>query len=92
MWCVAPPPLYLPLIARGYRNPAPVVHPRTDAPDACSQATAVSLGDVYPDDFATPNDNDWYQFAAAAGETYQIATGALGARADTRMCAWRCRA
>jgi len=79
--------LYLPLIMRGYPPVVtpiePVVHPLADAPAQCLSAAAVVISDIYQDDFATANDNDWYQFPAEAGRQYALTTGALGARADT---------
>jgi uncharacterized repeat protein (TIGR01451 family) len=80
--------LYLPLIMRGYPplvTPVePVLHPLADAPAQCVGAAAVVISDIYQDDFATANDNDWYQFTATASG-YILETSTLGARADTLL-------
>jgi len=76
--------VYLPLALHSY-PPGPGLHPWADAPDSCAAARLMVGGDTYQDDFGTPNDNDWYQFPAVAGQSYRIATSALGARADTQL-------
>lgn len=79
-----PTRIYLPLLLR--QHPVgPVVHPWADAPNTYAAARAVTLGDIYLDDFGLANDNDWYQFTATAGQSYRLTTGVLGARADTQL-------
>ncbi len=68
--------VYLPIVVRNY----PLLPP-AEAPDSCPGVELA--GNRLSAGFEHENDNDWYSFAARAGEAFRIETTALGARVDT---------
>lgn len=70
--------VYLPLMARNYS----IIVEVAEAPDSCPGYSIVS-GMYYRENFDFANDNDLYQFTAAAGQTYSIQTSDLESLADT---------
>ncbi len=71
------------LVVYDEANPPP---PTDDAPDFCTVARPIDH--TYTNDFDHANDNDWFVFNATAGHTYTIATGNLGAQANTVLELW----